>query len=65
MFFGRGERAALCLPATIEGAAGPDELHAGRLKLRLQFDLPRGSYATVIVKRITRLELDEDAPTAL
>jgi tRNA pseudouridine13 synthase len=58
MFFSRGERPALCLPARIEGETSEDELHKGHLKLSLQFDLPRGSYATLIVKRITRLEMD-------
>jgi tRNA(Glu) U13 pseudouridine synthase TruD len=29
-----------------------DERHSGRRKLRLHFDLPRGSYATLIVKRL-------------
>jgi len=58
MFFSRGERAALCLPSLVEGETGPDELHPGRLRLTLRFELPRGSYATLIVKRITRLDLD-------
>jgi tRNA pseudouridine13 synthase len=53
LFFSKGERAALCLPADLRGEAGEDELHPGRRKLVLAFDLPRGSYATLIVKRIT------------
>jgi tRNA pseudouridine13 synthase len=52
-FFSRGERPALCLPASLEYASEPDERHAGRQKLQLGFDLPRGSYATLIVKRIS------------
>jgi tRNA pseudouridine13 synthase len=53
MFFSKGERAALCTPADLAGRAEPDELHRGRSKLVLSFDLPRGCYATLIVKRLT------------
>jgi tRNA pseudouridine13 synthase len=52
-FFSKGERAALCLPERLESQAAGDELHPKRQKLVLTFDLPRGSYATLIVKRIT------------
>src|SRR5262249_6039354 len=51
-FFSKGERAGLCLPAGLTHAADNDELHAGRQKLMLSFDLPPGSYATLIVKRL-------------
>jgi tRNA pseudouridine13 synthase len=53
LFFSKGERAALCLPADLQDEAGEDELHPGRRKLVLSFELPRGSYATLLVKRIT------------
>jgi tRNA pseudouridine13 synthase len=53
MFFSRGERAALCLPTGLTFAVGPDELHPQRQRLTLAFELPRGCYATLIVKRIT------------
>jgi tRNA pseudouridine13 synthase len=53
MFFSKGERAALCVPAHLHAEAGPDERHPGRQMLVLGFELPRGSYATLIVKRIT------------
>jgi tRNA pseudouridine13 synthase len=52
LFFSKGERTALCLPADLHGSAQPDERHPGRNKLSLHFELPRGSYATLIVKRI-------------
>jgi tRNA pseudouridine13 synthase len=55
VFFSKGERAALCLPVGLEHTTGPDECNAGRQKLVLAFDLPRGSYATLIVKRLTSL----------
>lgn len=53
LFFSRGERAALCLPAALQYEAGTDDLHPARSKLQLSFDLPRGAYATLIIKRIT------------
>jgi tRNA pseudouridine13 synthase len=53
-FFSRGERAALCLPANLKSESAADEQHSSKRKLLLAFDLPRGSYATLIVKRITR-----------
>jgi tRNA pseudouridine13 synthase len=54
LFFSKGERAALCLPPSLRGTTQPDDLYPGRQKLLLAFDLPRGCYATLIVKRITR-----------
>jgi tRNA pseudouridine13 synthase len=53
MFFSKGERPAWCLPAELHWEASPDETRAGRQKLQLRFDLPRGSYATLLVKRIS------------
>src|SRR5207248_1560678 len=53
LFFSKGERAALCQPAGLMAAAADDGLNAGRQKLTLAFDLPRGSYATLVVKRVT------------
>jgi tRNA pseudouridine13 synthase len=53
LFFSKGERAALCLPEGLRGEAGPDDLNPGRQRLLLEFELPRGCYATLIVKRLT------------
>jgi tRNA pseudouridine13 synthase len=53
-FFSRGERPALCIPAELISDVADDELHRGRQKLLLSFDLPRGAYATLLVKRISR-----------
>ena len=53
MFFSKGERPAWCLPAELHWEALPDETRAGHQALRLRFDLPRGSYATLLIKRIT------------
>jgi tRNA pseudouridine13 synthase len=55
-FFSKGERAACLRPAELNHATETDELQAGRKKLVLRFELPRGCYATMIVKRITAIE---------
>jgi tRNA pseudouridine13 synthase len=52
LFFSRGERAALCSPAEMHFEWNEDDRHPGKRKLRLKFELPRGSYATLLVKRI-------------
>jgi tRNA pseudouridine13 synthase len=52
-FFSKGERTGCVRPTNLAHEAGMDELNAGRRKLMLKFDLPRGSYATMLVKRIT------------
>jgi tRNA pseudouridine13 synthase len=52
LFFSKGERAALCRPAELSHEWGDDDLHAGRLRLTLAFELPRGSYATLVVKAV-------------
>jgi tRNA pseudouridine13 synthase len=53
LFFSKGQRDALCLPVGLEDESGADELHPGREKLTLGCELPRGCYATLLVKRIT------------
>lgn len=65
-FFGKGRRPALVAPAALEARDGPDELHPGRRKLTLSFELPKGSYATVLLKRLFQEPLagegDEEDP---
>lgn len=53
-FFRSSPRPLLVEPAGLE-ASGPaeDELSPGRLKVTLRFVLPPGSYATMVVKRLT------------
>ena len=51
-FFSKGDRAATFSPANLAHNAAADDLYPGRQKLCLSFDLPRGSYATILVKRI-------------
>jgi tRNA pseudouridine13 synthase len=53
MFFSRGERAALCQPTGLAHVAMADEVNSGRTSVGLAFDLPRGCYATLIIKRVT------------
>jgi tRNA pseudouridine13 synthase len=52
LFFSRGDRAALCRPNELQAEAAEDEHHRGRRKMTLSFELPRGCYATLIVKRV-------------
>ena len=53
MFFSKGERPAFLVPANVTGEVGDDETRPGKKKLTMGFELPRGCYATLIVKRIT------------
>jgi tRNA pseudouridine13 synthase len=52
-FFSKGERAAMIRVDHVAHSSGADELYPRRQKLQLAFDLPRGSYATILVKRLT------------
>jgi len=54
-FFAKGERSAVVRPRDLRCAWEADELHPHRQKLLLNFELPRGSYATILVKRLTEL----------
>lgn len=51
-YFSRGERPAGLIPTETGAKTEPDELNRGRFKTTLTFELPRGSYATMIVKRV-------------
>ena len=53
MFFSKGERAAVCRLIDLHYEIAPGERHPERQKLVLAFQLPRGCYGTVIVKRVT------------
>ena len=52
-FFSKGQRAAIFIPAEMQHESAPDEVYEARFKLILSFDLPRGSYATILIKRLT------------
>lgn len=51
-FFSKGERPAVFQPADFSHAFMADDLHQGRKKLVLKFALPRGCYATILIKRL-------------
>jgi tRNA pseudouridine13 synthase len=63
-FFGKGLREALVAPAKLEARPGDDELHRGRRKLDLSFELPKGSYATILIKRLFHEPLPAGADDA-
>ncbi|MFN9971501.1 MAG: tRNA pseudouridine(13) synthase TruD [Phycisphaerae bacterium] len=52
-FYSRGERTAFVSPGAIKHDVASDELYPGRQRMTLEFELPRGSYATILVKRLT------------
>lgn len=52
-FFSKGDRAACVRPGHLAHDSGPDALNRGKRMLTLRFALPRGSYATLLVKRVT------------
>lgn len=55
-FFSKGERAAIFQPAGLSERSEADDLYPGREKLTLEFTLPKGSYATLVVKCATGLD---------
>jgi tRNA pseudouridine13 synthase len=52
MFFSKGARPALCNLTGLEYETQGDDKHIGKQKHVLNFELARGSYATLILKRI-------------
>jgi tRNA pseudouridine13 synthase len=51
-FFSKGDRRAVFVPEAVSHRIEPDDLHDGRRKLSVEFQLPRGSYATIVLKRL-------------
>jgi tRNA pseudouridine13 synthase len=64
-YFSKGERLARVPVAELTWSASDDELNRGRRKLDLRFELPRGCYATMLVKRLTVVAslANESTPT--
>jgi tRNA pseudouridine13 synthase len=56
-FFSAGERSLVVVPEDLRWGVHQDELYSGKRKLVLSFRLPRGAYATVLIKRVTALEI--------
>jgi tRNA pseudouridine13 synthase len=52
-FFSKGDRIAKVPVGKPSWSAREDDHHPGQQKLELRFDLPRGCYATMVVKRLT------------
>ena len=61
----KGDRPALSLPRNLSYETGQDEDHPGWQKLVLGFELARGSYATLLVKRLRRHSLIEGPASRL
>jgi tRNA pseudouridine13 synthase len=55
VFLSKGTRAAMVVPQALDVSRRDDELHPGRYALRLAFELGKGSYATIVIKRITEV----------
>lgn len=53
VFLSKGARPALVFPRNLQVQVGRDELYPGRRKLEAAFDMPKGAYATLLVKRLT------------
>lgn len=53
VFFSKGDRPAIFRPSGWSHTRDDDDAYPGRKKLELVFELPRGAYATLIVKRLT------------
>ena len=64
VFFSKGTRPALFFAENLEHSVAADELERGRMKLRLAFELPKGAYATLVVKRLTDVAVPRDDPGA-
>jgi len=52
-FFSKGNRPAFYVPEGLQHEIGWDKLNKGHRKIRLTFALPRGSYATLLIKRVS------------
>lgn len=53
VFLSKGSRPAVVLPSAMSHRSAADDLYPGRRKLTITFELPRGAYATLLVKRLT------------
>ncbi len=52
VFLSKGTRLPLVSPENLEFSLSADEFHVGRQALKMAFELGKGSYATILVKRI-------------
>lgn len=61
-YFSKGERLACLKPSGWQVSTGNDELNPKRVYADLRFELPRGAYATMIIKRLTAVAVLPDEP---
>ncbi len=52
-YFAKGERPAFIVPHELTCTLMADDRHPGKTQAILAFELPRGAYATMVVKRLT------------
>jgi tRNA pseudouridine13 synthase len=52
-FFSKSSRKTIIAIPDLEFEFSDDDLYPKHKKVRLTFDLPRGSYATILIKRLT------------
>jgi tRNA pseudouridine13 synthase len=67
VFFSKGNRPALFFANGLSFRTERDELDPNKKKLAMEFELPKGTYATLVVKRVTDVAAappDETAPQA-
>ena len=60
VFFSKGYRPALFFAEGLARETEPDPLYPGRHLLKLRFELPKGAYATLVVKRVTDAAVGDD-----
>lgn len=66
-FFSKGDRQVIVRPANLKYQVADDDMYPAKSKLMLNFVLPRGSYATILIKSITLADpndSDAKAPSA-
>ena len=61
-FFSKGERPAIFRPMDLATRAAADDFFPGKQKLALEFALPRGSYATILVKQAAGIDPEAIGP---
>ncbi|AMV36970.1 tRNA pseudouridine(13) synthase TruD [Planctomyces sp. SH-PL62] len=61
VFFSKGSRQALLGVGDVRSETFDDPLHRGKQAVRLEFALPKGAYATMLVKRLTEASGADDS----
>ncbi|GAB5444641.1 MAG: tRNA pseudouridine(13) synthase TruD [Fuerstiella sp.] len=62
-WFSKAQRATCIQPANLAAEFSTDEIYDGHQKLTLSFELPRGCYATMLIKTLTTAEQMADDVT--